>query len=196
MTRPCAEPLSLGELLAYYLGELDDERQSGVEKHYFGCEACSRRLEAVARLALGVTAVVREGKVSSSVTSELVRRGVERGLRVRSYQLQAGEQVACTAAPSDDFVAIRLGLDADPASSVDVEVEWVALDTREVESRRVSDVCYDRQAGEIVLLFAGDQVRQFPKSRWTMDAVVRSPSGSRRVGPYTLNHTPWEQLGA
>lgn len=197
MTDVCAGPLSLEELIAYVLeqppelGEADRER---IESHYFACPSCTRRLETVMQLRQGIVDVVSRGRVSASVTPELVARGTAGGLRVRNYTVHPGQSVACTAAPDDDFVAIRLGLDAPEAETVDVAVRWLSLDDGATDDRQLSEVTFDPRTGEIVLLFSGAEVWQYPKSRWTMDAVVRDASGERRVGPYVLEHTPWERL--
>ncbi len=187
-------PLPLEELIAYHLGELDGEPAEAVEEHYFACGACARRLEAVGRLAAGIVEVVRRGEVTASVTSTLLARGVERGLRVRRYRVSPGEAVSCTAAPDDDFVAIVLGLGLREADAIDVAVSWVALDTGATEERAIEEVSVERDVGEVVLLFSGARIREAPRSRWEMYAVVHAAGQERRVGPYVLNHTPWEEL--
>lgn len=195
MSADCADPIALEELVAYHLGELEAAREAEVEEHYFGCDACAARLEAIVQLGAGVAEVVRRGAISASVTSDLVERGIEEGLQIRSYRVAPGERVACTAAPDDDFVAIRLGLDeAGAADSIDVDVEWTSLDVGTTEDRHIPEVTLDPDAKEIVLLFSGPEVRTYPRSRWRMEAVLRAPGSERRVGPYTLEHTPWEQL--
>ncbi|MFW6051364.1 MAG: zf-HC2 domain-containing protein [Myxococcota bacterium] len=195
MTSVCAQPIPLEELIAYQLGELAGADEARVEEHYFECAHCTARLESVAQLRQGVAEVVRRGMVSSSVTADLIDHGVRNGLRIRSYRVDPGQQVACTAAPTDDFVAIRLGLDLDRPGAVDIVVEGTAVESGATETRLLSEATFDPRVGEVLLLFSGEQVRQFPRSRWTMQAVVHEPSGERRVGPYTLDHTPWDQLG-
>lgn len=194
MSNNCSTPLELDELLAYRFGELDPAQSERVEQHYFSCGACSQRLEALERLGQGLTHAVRGGMISATVTSSLLDRGRRDGLRVRSYRVGPGEQVACTSAPSDDFVAIHLALDVDASSAVDVAVEWTDLERGLHESRYVDDVARDPQSGEVVLLFAARQIRDYPRSQWCMRAIVRNTSGEQRIGPYTLNHTPWDQL--
>lgn len=194
MSENCAEPLGLEVLLAYRLGELEPAHSERVEEHYFSCAACSARLEALERLGQGVIEAVRSGLVSAAVTSRLLERGIREGLKVRSYRLRPGEQVACTAAPDDDFLALHLAVNVGPEAAVDVAVEWTELESGVANSRYLADVAVDRVANEVVLLSAGRQIREVPKSRWHMQAIVRGASGEQRFGPYTLNHTPWEQL--
>lgn len=194
MSENCNTPLELDELLAYRYGELDPVQSERVEQHYFSCDACSRRLAALERLSQGINQAVRGGMISATVTPSLLGRSRRDGLRVRSYRVGPGEEVACTAAPSDDFVAIHLTLDADASAAVDVAVDWTDLERDLHESRYVADVARDPESREVVLLFAARQVREFPRSQWRMRAIVRSTSGEQRIGPYTLNHTPWDQL--
>jgi hypothetical protein len=190
----CIAPLPLEELIAYQAGELDEATVSRLEEHFFGCAFCTRRIEEVVKLGAAIAEVMRRGLVSSSVTADLLERGVQRGLAVRSYALAAGEVVACTIAPHDDFVAIRLAIKVADDEDVDLDVNWTALASGETQDRSLRAVALDRKAQEIVLLFSGDMVRSVPRSRWTMQAVAHSAGGVRRVGPYTLEHTPWDQL--
>jgi len=194
MSTNCNAPIELDDLLAYRFGELDPAQSERVEQHYFSCDACSRRLEALERLGQWLTQAVRDGIISATVTPALLERVRRDGLRVRSYRVGAGEQVACTCAPTDDFVALHLILDVAASAAVDVAVAWTDLERGLDESRTVQDVARDPSSREVVLLFAARQIREFPRSHWRMQAIVRDTSGERRIGPYTLNHTPWDQL--
>jgi hypothetical protein len=191
----CGAPLGLEELAAYVTGELPAEAAERIEEHYFGCARCAHRLEGVQALGQGVRELLRGGLVSVAATDALVGHAGASGINLRMYRLAPGEQVACTAAPGDDFVVIRLGLAIDAMESVDVTAEVLDVDAGRAESRLTEDVTVDRAAGEIVYLYAGDLVRSLPRTRWTMHAQVRGPAGARTVGPYVLNHTPWERLG-
>lgn len=197
MNDACGTPLSVETLVAYWLGELSGAEAAQVEQHYFACARCSGRLEGITRLGDGVVELVRRGRVSASVTQKLVELGVARGLRVRRYRVEPGQEVACTAAPSDDFVALHLvvpGALLGDDDVVDVAVEWTAIESGVRQKHTLTDITYDRAAGELVLLSAGRDIREFPKSEWHWTAVLRGASGETRLGPYTLNHTPWDQL--
>jgi hypothetical protein len=191
---PCTAPLSWPELVAYDRGELSDADAERMEAHYFACARCTSRLEAIPRIGAGIVELIRAGAISSSVTSDVVARASSQGLTLRSYRLAPGEQVACTAAPGDDFVVIRLAIDLDPAESVDVAAEITHVDSGARRTQLTEDVAFDSSSRELVFLFAGDVVRSLPRTRWDMEAHVRGPGGERRIGPYTLDHTPWELL--
>lgn len=190
----CAALLPLDDLIDYHLGALGPDREAAVEDHYFACAACTARLEIVVQLGTGIVEAVRAGRIFASVTHALLARGASRGLKVRSYRVGAGEQVACTADPTDDFVAIRLGLDVERAEHIDIEVEWTAIESGATGERMLADVALDRTAREVVLLFPGDEIRGFPRSEWRMQAVLRDPAGETRRGPFVLQHTPWAEL--
>lgn len=193
MTR-CNSPLSLETLLAYQQRELPSQQRAAVEEHYFSCAHCAGHLEALYRLQDGVIQVVRGGLTTASVSAQFVAEAAASGLALRQYHLQPGEQVACTVAPADAFVAIFMSVDIESSDSVDVKVEWTALETNRVEGHSIPDVAFDQSSRSIILLFSGDQVREFPKSQWRMEAIVHQGSEARNFGPYTLNHTPWDQL--
>jgi hypothetical protein len=56
-----------------------------------------------------------------------------------------------------------------------------------------SDVVVDRDTGELIYLHPADQIRALPRTLWTMEARVRGPRGERSLGPFTLDHTPWDE---
>lgn len=198
MSQTCAEPLSLKELIAYDLDELAEAEVERVEAHYFACPICTERLSALQDLGDDLRRVVRQGKVTVTVPVAFVDSARARGLKVRRYDLDAGQQVACTVAPDDDFVAICLGVHAEQAGRVDIAVEWTNHDTAVDTSGLVEDVLVDRGARQVVLLFSGDQVRSFPLSQWRMEARIHPGRDDglepRSFGPYVLNHTPWHRL--
>jgi anti-sigma factor RsiW len=51
----------LATLLAYWLGELDESAEAGLETHYLGCDECAARLSEVEALASGIRRLFGEG---------------------------------------------------------------------------------------------------------------------------------------
>lgn len=194
MSRGCRAPISTETLLAYHLGELDASEDAQVEEHYFSCAFCAARLEVVERLGQGVRDLVRSGKTSANVTASLIERGIREGLEVRRYQLGPGELVPCTASPTDDFVAIEMALDVEPSEAIDVAVQTTFVRTGEQTSSLFEDLVVDKEQNRLVMLFSGAAIRALPRTDWTMEAIVKSDGGERRVGPYRLQHTPWDEL--
>jgi hypothetical protein len=190
----CPSRVAVEELIAWERGELDPATEERIEEHVFACAACTRELEALHDLAAGIGGVVAAGGVPAAVTGDLIERAEERGLRLRSYRLAPGESVACTAAPEDHFVVLRLGVDVEEDESVDVIADFTDLETGTRETHVNEDVVVDRRLQEVVYLQPGAFVRSLPRSRWLVTARARGPEGERRLGPYTFDHTPWEQL--
>jgi hypothetical protein len=189
----CSTPLPLQELLDWERGDLLAAEDTRVEEHLLGCGECAERLAEALRLGGEVARLVAQGRVSAAVTGDLVEAADRRGLRVRTYRLAPGEAVACTAAPEDGFVVVRLAVDARLGEAVDLLSEVRDLTTGATSSRRIEDVPVDRSRGELVMLYSGDLVRSLPRTLWTLHAATRGPEGERLQGPYTLDHTPWSE---
>jgi hypothetical protein len=194
LTPRCAAPIRLEDLVAWERGELEAEASDGIEEHVFGCAECTRRLEGVTALAAGIREVVAAGGLPAAVTGELVDRAEARGLRLRTYRLAPGESVACTAGPDDDFVVVRFGVEVEAGESVDLVAQVADLEAGGRDTRLTEDVPVDPATGEIVYLYPGEAIRALPRTLWSVTARVRGPEGERELGPYTLDHTPWEQL--
>jgi hypothetical protein len=190
----CTSPLPIDQLVDYELGELPAAAEEAFEAHLFECDACARRLDAVVSLGQRIRRLGQEGQATVAVSEDVLARAAAAGARVRQYRLEPGASVACTAGPDDTYVAIRLAVPLDDVLGVDLEVAFHDLDTGERHSRRVEDVPVDAGAHEVVLLFPGDVVRAYPRSRWTIEARARRRDAGVSLGPYVLDHTPWERL--
>ncbi|MGE0042920.1 MAG: anti-sigma factor [Vicinamibacterales bacterium] len=190
----CATPLPAEDLVDYMLGELGQEREQEVEAHLMACGRCSAELESLVRLGARVAALVGAGGTQAAVSGAMVDRAEAQGAVVRQYRLAPGETVACTAGPDDTYVAIRLGVPVDGVAALAIDVAFEDLDGGARQVHRTEDVPVDGLSREVVLLFPGDVVRAYPRSRWTMAAEGRRGDEDVRLGPYTLEHTPWERL--
>lgn len=192
----CTRPVPLDELVAYHRGELAAEAAERVEEAYFSCGACAERLAWIQELGAELAALLRSGAITTVLTAGALERAQRQGVRLRSYTLGPGGTVACTAAPDDDYVVVRLSVPAGSGESVSLETATVDLSTGDESMQRVDDVPVDLVSGDVVVAYAGDVVRSLPRSRWTAYAVVSGAGGERRFGPYVLDHTPWEELSA
>lgn len=194
MTDACAVPLTSEQLLDYLQGRLDDAGVEQVEQHYFGCAACTARLEGLAQLRAAVRGLLAGGVTSAAATRGWLQRARAGGLPIRSYHLQPGEQVACTAAPTDAFVAVHFGMPVLADEAVDLVTEVTDLDSGATTTWSTADVDVDRDAGEVVYLYSGAMVRALPRTRFRIEARLHGPRGERRLPPYAMEHTPWQQL--
>jgi hypothetical protein len=195
VTLPCWQPLPIADLVDYALGELDGPAESAVDEHLFACDDCTRALESIVQLGADVGRAVAQGRTAAPVSDALVRRATGRGVRIREYRLAPGETVPCTAAPDDTFVAIRLAGPFADGAGLTIETEFEDLTSGQRETYRAEDVPADVTAGGVVLLFPGDTVRAYPRSRWTMYVSGVDAGPGSRLGPYTLDHTPWPAGG-
>lgn len=183
---------SLENLLAYRVGELSPAEDERVEEHYFACERCTARLESLARLRDDVAQLVRDGRVTACVTTELLDAAARDGVRIRVYDLSPGETVLCTIAPEDDFVAIRLRGEFEKIERIDLAVRALMRPTGERESRGAQALPVDAASGELVMLHSGHSIRGLPRSRFELE--LRAPD-ERLLASYALEHTPWDEQG-
>jgi hypothetical protein len=194
MKHTCTSPLSLEELLAYRSDELSDAQADRVEEVYFACAVCAKRLAWLEELTSEVRRLVRSGAVSAGITTALLESAKSNGLVFRTYALAPGTTVACTAAPEDDFILVRLAVPAATEGRVDLKTEMLDLDTGRQSEHFTADVPVDKTTGELLVAYSGGVIRSYPRSRWTVEAIVHGPEGKRTTGPYVLDHTPWNAV--
>lgn len=189
----CAQPLSLTDLIDYSLAELDAARESAVEEHFFACESCARTLEWVAQLGPAIVRALADMRVPVPVSAALVGSARSHGATVREYRLAQGETAHCTAEPDDTFIALHLAGPLEGVSSVGLEIAFDDLASGAHAVQRLDDVPVDAATGEVVLLLAGDAVRAYPRSRWVFHATAAGSTSASALGPYFLDHTPWDE---
>jgi hypothetical protein len=187
---PVACP-DLGDLVAYRVGELDGKAEESLEAHLFDCDRCTTLLETVEELRRGTSALVRSGALTVGATAELIDYAAASGVRIRGYSVDVGAEVPCTIAPDDDFIAVRLRAGLESGERVDMEVVSTIASTGERTERLVEDALTDPRSGDVSFLYAGELVRSMPKSEWTMHLSVSGRGATRRLGPFTLKHSPW-----
>jgi hypothetical protein len=192
MIAVCKKPLGLGELAAYRVGELDAGAEQAIEEHYFGCAECSDRLAWLDSLATSTREALRAGSLSANVTSSWVTAAAASGVRIRTYQIAPGGTVHCTIAPAEDFVVVRLRVDDPSPESFDADIEVEDLSSGTKSQHEITGMSLDLESQELVYAFSGETARGFPRTLWTIH--VRAHGRSERLGRYTMDHTPWDQL--
>jgi hypothetical protein len=196
MSSPASKhPIALEDLLAYQLRELDEAASEAIEEHLFTCDSCTARLEQIQRLETAVHGAVGRGEVMAGLTVEMLESTEKHGMQIRTYALAPGESVACTVAPDDVFVAMRLRVPASevdslPAADLQIETTSLADGAMSAELRR--DCTVDRTHGEVVVMLPGDMLRALPRSRVLV--TMRRPGQTSGMGEYLFDHTPWERL--
>jgi hypothetical protein len=184
-----AGPLGLDELIGYLLGDLSEAELDAVEDHLFGCAACGHRLDSVDAVRRAVAGAARRAELGGNVGAAFLERAASDGLSVREYRIPRGGEVACVAGP-EDLVLVRLALDPpgpELPAALRLEATFEDLERRESAELPPRDVAADRQLGEVMLVFPGETVRAYPRSRWTLH--LRSAEAGE-LGSYVMDHTP------
>jgi hypothetical protein len=184
MTPHCDAPLADDDLLDYWTHAIDGAAAERIEEHLFSCAGCADRLEAMASLGTGLSALVRRGRVSGIVSRALLNRIQRDGVNVRLYSLSPGESVACAAFPDDDLLV--LSLRGNLAGSETVNVSLTGPDNNIIDEAR--DVPVARDYGEILWATPGDIVRRMPTARVRLTLRSTAP-GAAVLAEYQLDHT-------
>jgi hypothetical protein len=187
--RRCAHPVAFETLVAYWLGELAEAAEASIEEHLFGCAACTGQLEALAAVASGIRAVVRNGSVHAVVSGRFVEQMQRDGLRIREYRVGPGEAVACTIRADDDAVIGRLQVRLEGVQRVDA-LQSVDVGDGRVREWRVEDVPFDPHGGELLTLPSAAALKRMPAHTFRVRLVAVEEGGDRPVGDYTFAHTP------
>lgn len=185
-TAACASPLEWDLLLAYWLGELDPEREAPVEEHYLGCARCSARLQRLQRLARGIRTVARRSGVGTIISERFARRLVADDMQVREYRVPRNGAVNCTVAPGDDFVVAYMEAPLDRVERVDL----VSLDNHGAEGTRQADVPFIADSGAVVFAPGIEFLRRLPQTTLRMRLLAVDDRGERILGDYAFHHTP------
>jgi hypothetical protein len=185
MTERCAAPVSLATLIAYWLGELDEDAEQKVEAHYFGCADCAGALAELAALGDAIRASFAGGTLHAVVSAAFVERMKQRGMRLREYRVAPGGSVNCTITPDDDAVISRLKVPLLGVSRLDL----LRLDQSGAVRMRLDDVPFDRAAGEVLFCPAASELRPLLEGREIMRLVAVDDAGERVLGDYIFDHT-------
>jgi hypothetical protein len=182
----CPAPIGDAELVAYWLGDLDERAETRVEEHVLGCATCAAELEALVRLGEDVRDAFARGAVSAVVGAALVQRLRAAGCRLREYRVPANGSVHCTIAPDDDLVVARLQASLKGVTRLDLVdigpdgLEW-----------RLEDVPFDAAAGEVLVTPRADLLRLAGDHLHRMRLV--DASSQRMIGEYAFLHSAWRE---
>lgn len=182
----CRDPIAFETLVAYWLGEVPENVEATLEEHLLACAHCSRRLEQLVALAVGVRAAVERGRVSMVVSGRFVAAMKRAGLRLREYQLDPGGSVYCTIRAEDDAVVSRLRAPLAGVRRLDV----VRLRDGGEPEERLIDVPFDVEAGEVFVIPSAAWLKTMPAFTMRMRLIDASGQGEAPLGEYTFNHSP------
>lgn len=181
----CASPIDFETLVAYWLGEVPEQRERVLEEHLFGCAHCTGRLEALAALAWGVRAAVRGGTVRMAVSEPFLEAMKRAGLRLREYRLGPGDSVNCTVSADDDAVVSRIRAPLAGVRRLDV-----AHMRDGGPEERLADVPFDAAAGEVLMIVSAAWLKTMPAFTMRTRLIAVGEAGETQIGDYTFNHSP------
>jgi hypothetical protein len=189
MSHPrCASPLSTGELLEYWLDEMDARREETVEEHLLGCGDCAGSLQDLLDLGSRVHSCAEQGLIRVVVTQGFVDRLAARGLRLREYRVPRNGSVRCTIAPDDDLVITRLEVPLLGVERLDLHLLGI-----EGDSLVLADIPFEEESGEVLLAPHVGGLRSLPESTNRIEVHSVQSGTSRMLGEYTFHHTPWRR---
>lgn len=182
----CNDPIGFETLVAYWLGEVPEQREAMLEEHLFGCASCTARLEELAALASGVRAAVKDGTVSMVVSAPFVEAMKQAGLCLREYRIEPGGSVNCTIGTDDDAVISRIRAPLAGVKRLDV----VRLHGGGGPEVRVADVPFDAETGEVLIIPSAAWLKTMPAFTMRMRLIAVGEAGEKQIGDYTFNHSP------
>jgi len=182
----CRQPPGFDELLAYWLGDLDEPRSDAIDEHLLGCDACGARLDEIAALGEGVRRAFDDGLVGVVIGEPFAQRLVERGLRVREHAVALNGSVSCTIAPDDDVLVARLRAPLGGIARLDL------VRSNAKGELRAQDIPFDAESGEVVMVAPAARVRSLPSGvEWMRLVAVEASGDEREVGRFRFDHSAW-----
>lgn len=180
----CAQPILEPTLLDYWAGDLaDPDELNRVEEHLFACGTCSARLEELAALGTGLTALARQGRLNGIVSRAILNRLQRDGVHVRMFFLQPGETVPCAVFPGDDVIVTSLRADFSGVDEVTLSV------TRTGEPfGRYEDVPISGPLGEVLWATPAAVVQEMPSMRLEL-SLMSAGGAPGEIARYVLEHT-------
>lgn len=173
-------------LVDWALGALDEAEAARVDEHVLGCDACAATATFLLELGDAVTALARAGHVRYACTPSLLERIAADALPVRSYVIDPGATVPCSATPDQVYALTHLNADLTGVVRVDAIMSAPDGTTLEV----TEDMPFDPSSGAVVFAEMGDVVRRWPTMVIHVRLRARDAAGAERdLGLYRLSHT-------
>lgn len=177
--------VSRERLVVYWLGEGDPAATEAIDEHLMHCEACGARFDEVVALSRGVREAFARGQVASVLSRRFIERLKAGGLRVREYQVPHNGSVNCTVMPDDDLLVGHVQAPLGGVRRVDALLELSLWPGRE---ERLSDLPFDAEAGEVVLVPRVQTVRSLPSHELRVRLLAVGEQGEREIGRYAFRH--------
>ena len=173
------------ELLAYWLGELDEAHELRLDEHLLACSACSERLRTIVDLGAAIRRELLHGNFGFVLPAPFIRRIKEAGLTVREYDVEPGGSVNCTITPDDDLVVAHLHAPLRDVRRLDLVLHDPAAGTL-----RASDVTFDPEADSLTWVPSVAYLRTLGHAQPRVRLVAVEGVDERVIADYTFNHSP------
>lgn len=180
----CTTPVDVVDVVDYWAGDLPKMTADRLEDHVFTCAECARQLAEGKALALGIAAVVRQGRFHSIVTDSLLNRLAKDGVRIRMYTLEPGVVVPCSVWMDDDLVVTRIRADFAGVESATIVTRLASGQ----EISRLADVLVRPGQDEIIDAISASLLRRLPSTSVRLTVTGRTGTGERTIGEYVLEH--------
>jgi hypothetical protein len=186
----CAAGLGLGVLAGWWRGDEPGPGEPAadeLEAHFFGCDACTRRLGWIAAVADAYAAVMhRRGGVDLALTASMVERLAQAGVVMRQYRPGPNEDVACTVTLDDDLTVSWIPVA--PAAGERVDVLMTAPDGTAFIA--LEDAPVDPATGCVIHARAAEGLRPLPAIDLRLRVLGVGPAGTRTLAEHTFRHRP------
>ena len=174
----CAAHRSL--LPDYWLGELSDAAEIGLEDHLFSCEPCT----AVSGAFADLCDALRE-RVPPVLTARTVAHLERQGLRMRHTPITAGVRVTVEFSRDVDILVHHLQQDVPAGAVVDCEMFDASTGT---PLMKVPAIPFDAGSGEVILACIRHYAENLPPDAG-FRLVEVAPGGERRtLGEFGVLH--------
>jgi hypothetical protein len=171
------------ELLAYWLGELDEAQESRFDEHLLACASCSERLRTIVDLGAAIRGELLRGDFGFVLPAAFIRRIKEAGLSVREYNLEPGGSVNCTVTPDDDLVVAHLHAPLRDVRRLDLVIHDSTAGTL-----RASDVAFDPEVDSLTMVPSVAFLRTLDRAQQRVRLVAVDGVNERVIADYTFNH--------
>ena len=180
----CPRGASFGDLLDYWVGDLDQGRAERVEAHVFECTECAQHLADIATLGGAVAEAVRGARVQSVISDAVLNKLSRDGVRIRTYAPEPGTFIPCAIWPEDDLVVSRLRGDF---SGYD-ELTLVLKGDEGPELSRSVDIPLISGTREIITATSASHLRRLPSMRLRLIVSGKRGDAEQVIGEYGLEH--------
>jgi len=175
---------SFTELADYWTSDIPDAEIERIETHVFECAGCAQLLADAEQLTAAIRGIAQDGHFQAFVTDGLLNQLARDDVRVRTYALDPGETIRCSAWADDEVLVARLRGNFSGVTAVDAEMR---LDSGEQFGHSV-DVPVREGTTELVLALPATMVRSVPVGLMRLTLRASGAPGTNVIAEYLFDH--------